>query len=225
MDFNDLNEIAQENGARSDDDVIAFVNVYNFLCDNKELVAKPRGRKNYVPLLFDRDDVNDIARRFFLGRTRKLSVSMPKTFPDPAVGVVLEEVFGMLGHTLTAQLVINHHNQAMAAENAIGSLLELYIASEMEHYGWVWCSGEVVKSVDFIKWDDALGWVPIQIKNRSNSENSSSAAVRNGTNIKKWFRSFSTKDATNWDKFPEPELVGVLTEKGFQEFIRNYFGS
>jgi len=124
-----------------------------------------------------------------------------------------------------AAIAMHDHRKAMAAENAIGSLLEIYIASEMEHYGWVWCSGEIVKAVDFIRWDNNLGWVPMQIKNRSNSENSSSAAIRNGTNIKKWFRSFSTKDATNWEAFPEIELRGVLTEEGFQKFIRNYIGS
>lgn len=222
LDANDITRIARNSGAANEDEIISWFSVYNFLVDNSELIAKPRGRggKNYVCFMFDEGDVAMLAKRFFDGRRRKVEFKVPATVPDPAVATVLEAM-GLLGY----DDALTTHLHAMGAENVIGSLLELYIASEMEHYGWVWCSGEIVKAVDFIKWDANLGWVPIQIKNRSNSENSSSSAIRNGTQIKKWFRSFANKPATNWDKFPEPDLRGVLTEDGFTKFIKDYLGS
>jgi hypothetical protein len=77
-----------------------------------------------------------------------------------------------------------------------------------------------VKAVDFVK-REGEKWVALQVKNRDNSENSSSAAIRQGTDIKKWFRTFSRRPATNWDKFPGDIATG-LSEEGFQTFVRSY---
>ena len=62
----------------------------------------------------------------------------------------------------------------------------------------------------------------LQIKNRNNSENSSSSKVRDGTTINKWFRSFSKKDISNWKNFPDTQLNGQLSEEGFHNFIDIY---
>ncbi|MFM7980465.1 MAG: SinI family restriction endonuclease, partial [Candidatus Fonsibacter sp.] len=61
-----------------------------------------------------------------------------------------------------------------------------------------------------------------QIKNRDNSENSSNSAIRNGTEIKKWFRSFSRTGATNWSKLPVEMSQYGLSEEGFMEFVAMY---
>ena len=45
----------------------------------------------------------------------------------------------------------HEHQLSMAAENLVGELLERYLASVLEPAGWVWCSGSMVKAVDFIK--------------------------------------------------------------------------
>jgi len=58
------------------------------------------------------------------------------------------------------------------------------LADNLIAYGWHCAWGETIRSVDFCSEDGQL----LQIKNRSNSENSSSSRVREGTNIIKWFR-------------------------------------
>jgi hypothetical protein len=65
------------------------------------------------------------------------------------------------------------------------------------------------------------GWYALQIKNRDNSENSSSKAVRDNTDIQKWFRTFSKTGKTNWDNLPP-----LMSDCGFSEcdFIAFTYG-
>src|SRR6059058_3167229 len=61
--------------------------------------------------------------------------------------------------------------------------------SESYYAGWIWCSGTSVKAVDFIHYDEKNNeWNLLQVKNRDNTENSSSSKIRDNTTIKKWFR-------------------------------------
>ena len=103
-------------------------------------------------------------------------------------------------------------------------MLERYLASVMEPRGWIWCSGSMVRAVDFVRPPEAAGqgWRLLQVKNRDNSENSSSSAIRSGTAIEKWFRTFSKKPGTNWDDFPDITLRAHLFEEDFQLFVRQY---
>ena len=64
------------------------------------------------------------------------------------------------------------HLESMAAENAVGSLLERYLDSVLRTSGWAWCCGNFVRAIDFIKFENGV-WYELQIKNRSNTENSS----------------------------------------------------
>ena len=161
---------------------------------------------------------------FIKGRETKHPIP-PKTATDPAVCIILESYFNYSPKTLDS--LIESHKAAMAAENIVGELLERFLASVLEPHGWIWCSGSVVRAVDFIKEQPANQWLLLQIKNRDNSENSSSQAVREGTNIKKWFRAFSRQEAFNWSAFPlapdDPiEIRDNLTEENFRSFIRQY---
>jgi transcriptional regulator with XRE-family HTH domain len=61
---------------------------------------------------------------------------------------------------------------------------EEYLAEKLLPYGWYCCWGETMKSVDFCTQNGDL----LQVKNRSNSENSSSNKIRQGTAIIKWHR-------------------------------------
>jgi hypothetical protein len=65
----------------------------------------------------------------------------------------------------------------------------------------------------------------LQVKNRDNSENSSSSAIRNGTNIEKWHRTFSKRVGSNWAAFPDDETRDKLSEKAFELFVRQYLSS
>lgn len=77
------------------------------------------------------------------------------------------------------------HDLFMSAENIQGNLLEEYIATCVRPYGFLWCAGNVLHALDFC---NTTGTVLIQVKNKSNTENSSSGAIRNGTTIVKWYR-------------------------------------
>lgn len=156
-------------------------------------------------------------RSYWLERTEKLTLKTVGTVADPAVDIILSAFAGMTQpETLNQAQVL--HRQSMAAENLLGALLERYLAQILEANGWVWCAGNTIRAVDFIRRDLQLA---LQIKNRSNSENSSSAAIRMGTTIQKWYRVHATTGHTNWSSFPA-NLPTALSEEGFYDFIRTY---
>ena len=68
----------------------------------------------------------------------------------------------------------------------------------------------------------------LQVKNSDNSENDASSRVRDGTNIKKWFRRFSkVKDKDNWKELVEmvnendEELANELTEENYIKYLKS----
>lgn len=143
-----------------------------------------------------------------------------RTKSDPLVSLVLNIYFEIPAEKL--ETIAAEHKYSMQAENMVGDLLERYIASVTEPLGWIWCSGSTVKAADFIKKHGNDGWTLLQVKNRDNSENSSSKAIRDGTDIKHWFRTFSQTGAKNWEEFPEPGASEYLSEQGFVNFASNY---
>lgn len=149
----------------------------------------------------------------------------PKTVPDQMVSLILHEYFGCDETTL--EKIQIEHALSMGAENLIGDLLERYLASVIEPLGWVWCSGSTTKAVDFIKPPETSSgkWQVLQVKNRDNSENSSSSAIRNGTDIEKWYRTFSKKEGSNWGNFPDKRLSCLLSEENFRIFVTSYLKS
>ena len=102
---------------------------------------------------------------------------------DPAIRVIVKATQGMTdAEALDGEKC---HNLFMSAENIQGNLLEEYIASKVKLYGFLWCAGNVLHAIDFC---NTSGTMLIQIKNKSNTENSSSSAIRTGTSIEKWYR-------------------------------------
>lgn len=108
----------------------------------------------------------------------------PKTAcTDPAIRVIVKATQGMTNdEALEGERC---HNLFMSAENIQGNLLEEYIATKVKPYGFLWCAGNVLHAIDFC---NTTGTMLIQIKNKSNTENSSSSAIRIGTTIEKWYR-------------------------------------
>lgn len=98
------------------------------------------------------------------------------------------------------------HNLFMSAENIGGNLLEEYIASRVEPYNWIWCRGEILTAVDFCNRDCTEF---IQVKNKSNTENSSGKGFRVDHNAPSWFRMYAERKngeiVTRW-----PELVEII---------------
>ena len=110
------------------------------------------------------------------------------------------------------------HRLSMAAENIIGLILEEYIHVNALKYGWSCCWGNSIKAVDFCSSDGKL----LQVKNKSNTENSSSNKIRQGTEIIKWFRLNANNGNTNWDTLNT--IIGkpaLLSEVGFERFAED----
>lgn len=163
--------------------------------------------------------LQDKFRTQFLRGRKEKHPEVPSTEPD---GAFLDVMSYYYSCPYSADLIIEIHKKAMASENIVGDILERYIASVLEPHNWVWASGSVLRAIDFIYQDPNGNWTLLQVKNRDNSENSSSSAIRNGTPIKKWFRSFSRKKSTNWPAFPVPQFAHLLSEDAFRKFLIAY---
>ena len=201
----------------SDEEETSVDILINFLQDNPSHLGW-RGKNKPDPA-----SVNGrvlIAERFIEGRREVISPNSPTTVPDTMVSKIMELHFGY--NSCQAERIKIEHQHSMSAENIVGGLLEKYIDSEASQSGWVHCVKELVRKVDFIKGKTGA-WRLLQVKNRDNSENSSSSAIRDGTTIEKWFRTYSRTGKTNWEQFPDIDLKGCLSEKGFEIFVENYF--
>jgi len=194
--------------------------LFNFFHDNSDLARVPDGKQ--VPVGSDQH-LMQLMDRFIRGRENP-EISTSATVSDPIVENILLDYFGV--DEEQEEEAVNWHRNAMAAENIIGSLLEAYIAANLEPHGWIWCAGEVARSIDFIYPAKNQSWIALQIKNRSNTENSSSNKVRQGTTIEKWYRLNAKNGTTYWSKLKT--TAGVenlnLSDEGFADFVRRSLG-
>ncbi|MCR5540669.1 MAG: SinI family restriction endonuclease [Ruminococcus sp.] len=137
------------------------------------------------------------------------------TCDDPAIERIVKGT-----HNLSIKKVVfgnYYHNLFMSAENILGNLLEEYIADRIRPYGFIWCAGHVLRAVDFCNTDGSL---LLQVKNRSNTENSSSSNIREGTNIEKWYRLSTTKKKGKINpKFQWKELNKLIDENRTEEIM------
>jgi hypothetical protein len=199
-----------------------FLVVAEFLKVEPGLRPSIRGGRGLV--FGSREYFERLAEVFVNGRHPKAPLP-PSTVPDELVSVVLNSYFHIPLKDLNR--VKHEHQLSMASENIVGNLLERYISSQLEKHSWVWCSGEVVKSVDFIKPPGKARepWCALQVKNRDNSENSSSAAIRQGTIITKWYRTKSRTGETMWANFPDSIAVKHLSEAGLMNYAKTFLGN
>lgn len=201
----------------------SFVEVCRFLSQNQTALSW-RGKNK--PSIFTVEGLNKLAERYFTGYRRNDLPVNPSTVPDEIVSVIMQEFYGYSQQD--SQRIQIEHQQSMCAENCVGNLLERYLNSVLKNYNWYWCCGDFVQAIDFLSRSDSGEWIALQIKNRDNSENSSSSAIRNNTTIQKWFRSFSknTKRGrssfTNWENLPSLMQGYGLSEQNFREFVINY---
>ena len=130
------------------------------------------------------------------------------------------------------QLFIDGHYLFMSAENMNGAILEQYLADVLEPSGWLWCAGAIYRAIDFCYFgEDEI--VLLQVKNKYNTENSSSSAIRIGTDIIKWNRlnrprreSGLDRPLPNWQALQRivnmPHLDNLLTEESYLKYIEQY---
>jgi len=146
---------------------------------------------------------------------------------DPSLSQIVK-IARRLSDAEVANMLVAH-NLFMSAENAQGYLLEEYIAAHIASHGFLYCAGNLLRSVDFCSAD---GKVLLQIKNKSNTENSSSSKVRKGTTIEKWYRlGTRTKDGVKIAEYKWNKLNGIvsafsgkpcaLSESGYIAFIQS----
>lgn len=149
------------------------------------------------------------------GRASLRESNPPGTIADP----IIEKIIGARLTALSDEelnQITYAHRLGMSAENILGLILEEYLADSLSQAGWHCAWGETVKSVDFVHEDGCL----LQIKNRSNSENSSSSAVRDGTQIEKWFRIKADRIEYMWGALNDICGTTHLSEDAFVSFVQ-----
>lgn len=147
-------------------------------------------------------------------RISKRVSKLPGTVPDPVIDKIIQ---GKLTHLTEDDLkkICFSHRLSMSAENILGLLLEEFLALELLEFGWHCAWGETMGSVDFVNKDGSL----LQIKNRSNSENSSSSRVRVGTNILKWHRVDAATGTYLWGELNTKFSTEKFSEENFIRFV------
>ena len=199
-------ELARELGIDWDNDAKY---VFSAIVNDPERVPGNIGGKN--------DNEAKVIKKWILkykngydGRASCRASNLPGTVADP----ILEDIIGSRINGLSEEdlkKITYAHRLSMSAENILGLILEEYLAENLRHAGWHCAWGETVKSVDFVNRDGKL----LQIKNRSNSENSSSSAIRAGTTIEKWYRIKASRIEYMWENLNEICGVTNLSEDDF----------
>ena len=215
------NEIIKElNGMYDIDPTLqkSFITVIKYLNEFPKNLSIKKNAKNY-PDIKTKEGIGQLGCKYFSSYYTATIPTLPKTVPDEMVSLLMKKVFGYSDEE--TKIIKKTHSQSMAAENAVGTLLERYLDSVLRPHGWAWCCGNFVKATDFIKYENGK-WFELQIKNRSNTENSSSNKIREGTSIYKWYRISANNGNTKWDKLPEIMQGYNLSEEGFRNFVEQY---
>lgn len=139
----------------------------------------------------------------------------PGTVADPMVSTIINARLTGLSIEHLEQIKYAHR-LSMSAENIQGLLLEEFLAEQLADYGWYCCWGESIRHVDFCNIDGSL----LQVKNRSNSENSSSSRVRINQPIEKWFRVDASSGAYRWSYFNDRYATNRFSEENFVAFVQ-----
>lgn len=187
--------------------------IFDALINHPNLVNSQLGAK--------KDTVDDVIEKWvqkysdgYENRASQRNSNLPSTVPDPIIKKILETRFSFSEDQL--QSIEDAHQLAMSVENIQGLILEEFLSINLKSSGWYCAWGETIQSVDFVHKNGDL----LQVKNRSNSENSSSSRVRKDTEIKKWYRIEATKVEYRWDDLNE--ICGTsLSESDFVSYAHS----
>lgn len=157
-------------------------------------------------------------KRYFKSYNNRISKRIskpPRTVADPIVSTIINaRLIGLMTEHL--EQIKYAHRLSMSAENIQGLLLEEFLAEQLADYGWHCCWGESIRHVDFCNIDGSL----LQVKNRSNSENSSSSRVRINQSIEKWYRVDANTGSYQWFRFNERYDTKRFSEENFVAFVQ-----
>ena len=202
--------IAEDNGFLWDD---AIRTVFSAIAQDHERAPGNIGGQNDS----EHDTMLKWIRKYYSGKENRASLrasNLPGTVADPAIEGIIGARLSNLSQDDLSEIT-DAHRLAMSAENILGLLLEEYLAENLLNAGWFCAWGETVKSVDFVHQNGNL----LQIKNRSNSENSSSSAIRSNTSIQKWYRIEAVRIQYRWDDLNSMCDVSHLSEENFMKFV------
>ena len=139
--------------------------------------------------------------------------------PQTASDIIIDEIIGTRIPFLNKHQIneIKYaHRLSMSVENLLGLLLEEYLATKLKPFGWACAWGQTLKAVDLCHKNGQL----LQVKNRSNTENSSSNKIRTGSKIKLWYRIDAKTGDHLWENL-QKELDVEVSETDFREFVVN----
>ncbi|WP_405075860.1 SinI family restriction endonuclease [Ligilactobacillus acidipiscis] len=175
-----------------------------------------------------KDYIGKWLRKYYKSTLPSQSIPNPKgSADDPAVGLLVNEKQNYTPNQLVEAIKI--HNLFMSAENVQGALLEEYISQHSRSIGWIWAKGESMRACDFIRRNSNGITELLQIKNRDNTENSSSSAIRQGTQIIKWNRlktihkNKKPLPQFNWDDLNKKMDIPTdrqMSESDYRMFLR-----
>lgn len=216
----------------SKDYQITLTKMFNYALDTGgSLFTKIKVEKDSSSFVMCNDYLNQWCKKYINDRENP-ALKRPLKNYGQHDSALIERVAintGMPPSTLNDYLV--GHFIFMSAENMNGSILEEYLAEVLEPTGWIWCAGSTFRAVDFCYLDEN-NTILLQVKNKYNTENSSSAAIRVGTKIQKWNRLNNPRVATgihtpipNWKKLAQlieapSSIADLLTEEKYLEYIR-----
>jgi hypothetical protein len=155
--------------------------------------------------------------KYWKGYNSRPSVLLAKkigTVPDKMIDKILSVRLSNLNEE-DLKSICDAHRLSMSAENLLGRLLEEYLAKYLIEHEWYCAWGSTIKSVDFCSSNYDL----LQIKNRSNSENSSSDDVRDGTGILEWHRINAKTGKDCWGDLSSLTGCHSISESGFNSFV------
>jgi hypothetical protein len=104
----------------------------------------------------------------------------------------------------------------MSVENVMGALLEEYVAKSIQPNGWQYARNSTVKSTDFCHKNGKI----LQVKNKHNSENSSSSGHRKRIDVDYWYR-LARSGETRWDDLKKLTGCKSLSEARFRKFVKS----
>ena len=128
----------------------------------------------------------------YLNRPSQNTDKSMNTLSDPLIDIIFERY----DYDNVEEIRINHRN-SMKVENTLGGLLEEYIHNNIIRTSWRVAWGESLRAIDLVRCIGDENFVLLQVKNKYNSENSSSINVRAGTSIEKWHR-LNRDGTTGW---------------------------
>lgn len=189
----------------------SFLSLLGFLSTNRDFIVKLRGKN--PPDFGTLEYMNKTAEMFAAGRIISPPVNSGKT-SDPLLGGLFQQLNSSSDSEV--ENAIRIHGDFMVLENKVGKILEHYLAARLEPLGWVWCSGDFVDKIDFVKIVSGKDYELLQVKNKDVTENSSSSKGR-GT-VPKWARLKSKKAVTDWQNFPDSDARKLVSESDFLSY-------